>query len=93
MSDGWTNEEIQARPNQYLAWKEEQRDNAERERKEAQEESDFQEFRRIFEQRGGDPSVSRAMYSKFRSDQALEEAKRHDQAAREQMRSVRSREV
>jgi hypothetical protein len=91
--DPWTNEQIQARPNQYLAWKEAQRTKVERERKEAQEESDYQAFRRIFEQRGGDPSESRAMYKRFRGDQALEEAKKHDQATRKRMRSDRSRAV
>jgi hypothetical protein len=44
MSDGWTNEQVQANPQGYLRWQEEQRSKAERERKEAEEQRDFEAF-------------------------------------------------
>jgi hypothetical protein len=93
MSDGWTNKELQANPEGYLRWQEEQRGKAERERKEAQEQSDFERFAEMFIERGGDPSKSREMYERYRNDMALEEAKKHDRATSERMRSVRSRAV
>jgi hypothetical protein len=93
MSDGWTNEELQANPQAYLRWQEEQQGKAERERKEREEEADFESFAREFIARGGDPSESRAMYTKYRNDMALEAAKKVDVATRERMRSVRSRAV
>jgi hypothetical protein len=93
MTKEWTNREIQKNPQAYLRWQEEERTKAERERKEAQEESDFEQFKRIFVERGGDPSEAEAMYKKYRSDMALEETKRLDQEARGRMRSDRSRAV
>jgi hypothetical protein len=93
MTDGWTNKELQANPGGYLRWQKEQQGKAERERKEAQEESDFEQFKRLFVDRGGDPAEARAMYKKYRSDMALEEAKRADQETRGRMRSDRSRAV
>jgi hypothetical protein len=93
MSDGWTNEQVQANPQGYLRWQEEQRDKGERERKAAEEESDFQRFAKLYEERGGDPSQARAMYSKYRSDLALEAAKKLDQAARARQRIERNRAV
>ena len=59
--DGWTNEQLQADPQGYLRWQEGQRTNAERERKEAQERSDFEQFAQMFVERGGDPRKSREM--------------------------------
>jgi hypothetical protein len=76
MSDGWTNKKLQADPEGYLRWQKEQQGKAERERKEAQEQSDFEEFARIFVERGGDPSQSREMYQRYRNDMVLEEAKK-----------------
>jgi hypothetical protein len=93
MSDGWTNKKLQADPEGYLRWQAEQKGKAERERKEAQEKSDFEQFKRIFVERGGDPSKSREMYERYRNDMALEEAKKHDRATSERMRSVRSKAV
>ena len=93
MSDGWTNKKLQADPEGYLRWQEEQKGKAEREAKEKREESDFEQFKRIFVDRGGDPAEARAMYKKYRSDMALEEAKKHDQETRGRMRSDRSRMV
>jgi hypothetical protein len=93
MSDGWTNRQVQADPEGYLRWQEEQKGKAEREAKEKREESDFQQFKRLFVDRGGDPAEARAMYKKYRSDMALEEAKRADQETRGRMRSDRSRAV
>jgi hypothetical protein len=93
MTDGWSNEALQANPQAYLRWQKEQQDKTERERKEAQEESDFEQFKRLFVERGGAPSEARAMYEKYRSDMALEETKRLDQEARGRMRSDRSRAV
>jgi hypothetical protein len=93
MSDGWTNKKLQADPEGYLRWQQEQKGKAERERKEAQEKSDFEQFKRIFVERGGDPSKSREMYERYRNDMALEEAKKHDRATSERMRSVRSKAV
>ena len=89
MSDGWTNKEVQANPQAYLRWQEEQRGKAERERKEAEERDDFERFAKMFIERGGDPSQSRAMYERYRNDMALEAAKEYDQQTRERMRSVR----
>jgi hypothetical protein len=74
MSDGWTNKKLQADPEGYLRWQQEQKGKAERERKEAQEKSDFEQFKRIFVERGGDPSQAREMYDRYRNDMALEEA-------------------
>jgi uncharacterized small protein (DUF1192 family) len=48
MTKEWTNREIQKNPQAYLRWQEEERTKAERERKEAQEESDFELFKRLF---------------------------------------------
>jgi hypothetical protein len=93
MSDGWTNEQVQANPQRYLKWQEEQRDKGERERKEAEEESDFQAFAKMFVERGGNPSKSREMYERYRNDQALEAAKALDQQARERVRTERMRQV
>jgi hypothetical protein len=93
MSDGWTNKKLQADPEGYLRWQQEQKGKAEREAKEKREESDFEQFKRIFVDRGGDPAEARAMYKKYRSDMALEEAKRADQETRDRMRSDRSRAV
>jgi hypothetical protein len=93
MSDGWTNKKLQADPEGYLRWQEEQKGKAEREDKEKREESDFQQFKRLYEERGGDPAEARAMYKRYRSDMALEEAKRADQETRGRMRSDRSRAV
>jgi hypothetical protein len=90
MSDGWTNEQIQENPARYLAWQEEQRTKAERERKEAEEESDFQAFAKMFVERGGNPSKSREMYERYRNDMALEAAKALDQQAREEHRRTRN---
>jgi hypothetical protein len=56
MSDGWTNEQLQADPQAYLRWQQEQRGKAEAERKEAEERDDFERFARMFIERGGDPS-------------------------------------
>jgi hypothetical protein len=91
--DPWTNEMVQARPQEYLRWKEEQQGKAERERKEREEESDYQIFREMFEARGGDPSDARSMYKRYRNDQALEAAKKLDQATQQHMRATRSREI
>jgi hypothetical protein len=93
MSDGWTNKKLQADPEGYLRWQKEQKGKAERERKETQEKSDFEQFKRIFVDRGGDPSQAREMYDRYRNDMALEEAKKHDRATSERMRSVRSKAV
>jgi hypothetical protein len=93
MSDGWTNKKLQADPEGYLRWQEEQKGKAERERKEAQEKSDFEQFKRIFVERGGDPSQAREMYDQYRADKALEAAKEHDRQTRGRMRSDRSRAV
>jgi hypothetical protein len=93
MSDPWTNERLQADPQGYLKWQEEQRTKAERERKEAEEESDFQSFAKLFEERGGNPLKSREMYERYRNDMALEEAKALDQQARNWMRTERNRVV
>jgi hypothetical protein len=93
MSDGWTNKKLQADPEGYLAWQKEQKGKAERERKEAQEKSDFKQFERIFVDRGGDPAEARAMYKKYRSDKAFEAAKQRDQETSTRMRSDRSRAV
>jgi hypothetical protein len=94
MSDGqWTSREVQARPREFLKWQEEQRKEAERERKEAAEESDFQSFAKMYEERGGDPSKAREMYRKYRDDMALEAAKEYDRATRETHRQVRMRAV
>jgi hypothetical protein len=93
MSDGWTNKELQANPEGYLRWQKGQQGKAERERKEAQEQSDFERFAEMFVERGGDPPKSREMYERYRNDMALEEAKKHDRATSERMRSVRSRAV
>jgi hypothetical protein len=93
MSDGWTNKKLQADPEGYLRWQEEQKGKAEREDKEKREESDFQQFKRLYEERGGDPSQAREMYDQYRSEKALEEAKKLDQEARGRMRSDRSRMV
>jgi hypothetical protein len=93
MSDGWTNREVQADPQRYLAWQEEQRTKAERERKAREEESDFERFSELFVQRGGERSKAREMYDRYRNDMALEAAKKHDRASNERMRSERSRSV
>jgi hypothetical protein len=90
---GWTNRDIQAAPAAYKRHQEKQRERGERERKEAQEQSDFEQFAKMFIERGGDPSKSRQMYERYRNDMALEEAKKADQATRGQMRSARSRVV
>ena len=74
MSDGWTNKKLQADPEGYLRWQQEQKGKSEREPKEAQEKSDFEQFKRIFVERGGDPSQAREMYDRYRNDMALEEA-------------------
>jgi hypothetical protein len=90
MSDGqWTSREVQARPREFLKWQEEQRKEAERERKEAAEESDFQSFAKMYEERGGDPSKAREMYRKYRDDMAFEETKKLDQEARNRMLNMR----
>ena len=93
MSDGWTNEQLQADPQAYLRWQQEQRGKAEAERKEAEERDDFERFARMFIERGGDPSKSREMYERCRNDMALEESKKYDRATRERMRSEHSRAV
>jgi hypothetical protein len=93
MSDGWTNKKLQADPEGYLRWQKEQKGKAERERKETQEKSDFEQFKRIFVDRGGDPSQAREMYDGYRADKALEAAKEHDRQTSERMRSDRSRAV
>ena len=93
MKKDWTNRKIQADPEGYLAWQKEQQGKAERERNEAQEQSDFERFAEMFVERGGDPSKSRAMYERYRNDQALEEAKKYDRATNERMRESRSRTV
>jgi hypothetical protein len=93
MSDPWTNEQVQANPQAYLRWQEEQRTKAERERKEAEEQDDFERFAKMFVERGGDPGQSRAMYERYRNDMALEAAKKLDQETRNRMRTERSRQV
>jgi hypothetical protein len=93
MSDGWTNEQVQANPQRYLKWQEEQRGKAERERKEAEEQDDFERFAKMFIERGGNPSKSREMYERYRNDMALEAAKKLDQETRNRMRTERSRQV
>jgi hypothetical protein len=47
MSEGWINELLQAEPGGYLRWQEEQRGKAERERKQAEERGDLEQFARI----------------------------------------------
>jgi hypothetical protein len=91
--DGWTNERLAADPEGYLRWQEEQRTRAERERKETQEQSDFERFAKMFVARGGDPSKSREMYERYRNDMAVEAANEYDQATSKQMRSARARAV
>jgi hypothetical protein len=93
MTKEWTNRQIQQDPAAYRAWQEEQRTKTEREAKEKKEESDFEQFKRIFVERGGDPAEARELYRKYRSDKALEETKRLDQEARNRMRSDRARRV
>jgi hypothetical protein len=93
MSDGWTNKELQANPEGYLRWQKGQQGKAEREHKEAQEENDFQQFKKLYEERGGAPDKVRQMYDQYRSDKALAEAKKLDQEASNRMRSDRSRMV
>jgi hypothetical protein len=73
MSDGWTNEQLQADPGGYPRWQEEQRTKAERERKQAEEKDDSEQFARMLIEWGGDPSNSREMYRKYRNDMVLEE--------------------
>jgi hypothetical protein len=91
--DGWTNKAVQGDPQGYLKWQEEQKTKEEEQRREAEERADYEQFRSMFIERGGDPSDARSMYKRFRNDQALEEAKRLDKLARGEMRSARSRAV
>jgi hypothetical protein len=93
MSKEWTNKMIQRDPEGYLVWQREQKGKDERERKEAEEERDFQRFRRLFIERGGADADARSSYKRFRNDQALQEAMKLDQEASNQMRSDRSRMV
>ena len=73
MSDGCTNELLQANPGGYLCWQEEQRGKAELKRKQAEERDDSEQFARMLIERGGDPSNSREMSRKYRNDMVLEE--------------------
>jgi hypothetical protein len=91
---GWDNKRIEREGGAaYLEAQRKLREEDERERKAAEEESDFQRFAKMYEERGGDPSQARAMYSKYRSDLALEETKRLDHAARARQRIERNRAV
>jgi hypothetical protein len=60
-------------PRGYPRWQEEQRTKAERERKQAEERDDSEQFARMLIERGADPSNSGEMYRKYRNDMALEE--------------------
>jgi hypothetical protein len=93
MSKEWSNRRVQADPAGYLRWQKEQQGKAERERKEAQDQSDYERFAEMFVQSGGDPAKSRESYDRFRNDKALEQAKKHDRDTSERMRSVRSKAV
>jgi hypothetical protein len=93
MTKEWDNKAIQVDPLAYLRWQKEQQGKVERERKEAEEERDFQRFRALFIERGGDDGDARSMYKRFRNEQALEEAKKVDQATSQRMRAARSRAV
>jgi hypothetical protein len=76
MSDGCTNELLQANPWGYLCWQEEQRGKAELKRKQAEERDDSEQFARMLIERGRDPSNSREMYERYRNHMALEESSR-----------------
>ena len=73
MSDGCTNELLQANPWGYLCWQEEQRGKAELKRKQAEERDDSEQFARMLIEQGRDPSNSREMYERYRNHMALEE--------------------
>jgi hypothetical protein len=91
--DPWTNRKIQADPEGYLRWQKEQQGKAERARKEAEEQSDFERFAEMFVERGGQRAKAREMYERYRNDQALEAAKQADQATQQHMWATRSRSV
>ena len=93
MTEKWTNRAVQQDPQGYLAWKERQREEEERKRKEEAEERDYRDFERLFLERGGDPKDARAVYKKFRNEQALEEVAQLDRATRNSVQSQRRRAV
>jgi hypothetical protein len=93
MLENWTSEDVQRDPEGFKRAQEQERGRAERERKEREEQDDFQRFAEMFVERGGDPSKSREMYSKYRNDKALEEAARLDKLVRQEMRAGRTRGV
>jgi hypothetical protein len=93
VAESWSNRDIQNDPAGYREAQRREREQAEVERKEAAEESDFQSFAKMYEERGGDPSKAREMYRKYRDDMAFEETKKLDQQARNRMRTERNRIV
>jgi hypothetical protein len=85
----WTNKDIQNNPRGYLEAQRREREQAEVERKKAEEQDDFERFARAFIAWGGDPSQSREMYKRYKNDMALQAAKEYDRATRERMRNAR----
>jgi hypothetical protein len=89
----WTPRDVQVDPEGFKRAQEQERTKDERERKEREDAADFESFKELFLERGGQAKEARKMYDKWRSEKAVAEAAELDHRTRNQHRLTRSRLV